>query len=218
MFSSALLVLAAAVAPAFATVYTTSPVDSSSWTANQQQTISWQDDGTAPSLKDFGMAKVSVYVGNQQQQTLVQSISDTVDVSTTSSIVFTPEASVGENGKYYFVRFESVNLKDPKNPQYPALAFSSKYTMSGMTGTFTADVKAQIAGATDAGTTAAATTSTPSTTKVTTSKAAGTSTGASPSGSAAGKSSTDNGASTLPISALTCAAGIAIAVFSVMLM
>ncbi|KAI0767291.1 hypothetical protein C8Q74DRAFT_946760 [Fomes fomentarius] len=127
MFSSALLILAA-VAPAFATVYVTAPVDSTSWTANQEQTVSWQDDNTAPALKDFGLSKVSVYVGNQNQQTLVQSIVDSVDVSTTSSIKFTPEASVGENGKYYFVRFESINLKDPKNPQFPALAFSSKST------------------------------------------------------------------------------------------
>lgn len=47
---------------------TTAPVDSTTWAANAQQTISWQDDGAAPSLKDFGVSKVSVYVGNQQQQ------------------------------------------------------------------------------------------------------------------------------------------------------
>lgn len=33
-------------------------------------------------------------------QTLVQSISDSVNVASTSSIVFTPDASVGENGAY----------------------------------------------------------------------------------------------------------------------
>ena len=87
MFSSA-VVLLAAVAPAFATVFVrltlvltclermsssfapqvTSPVASSNWAANQQQTISWKDDGQTPSLQEFGVSKVSVYVGNQQQQ------------------------------------------------------------------------------------------------------------------------------------------------------
>jgi len=46
----------------------TSPVASSTFAAGKQATISWQDDGSAPSLKDFGPAKVSIYVGNAQQQ------------------------------------------------------------------------------------------------------------------------------------------------------
>ncbi|RPD61560.1 hypothetical protein L226DRAFT_534238 [Lentinus tigrinus ALCF2SS1-7] len=222
MFSSALLILAA-VAPAFATIYTTSPVGTTAWTAGQQQTISWQDDGSSPSLADFGNAKVSVYVGNAQQQTMVQSISDSVNVASTSSIVFTPDASVGENGAYYFIRFESLALKDATNSAYPALAFSSKYTMSGMTGTFSADVKAQIAAA--SGTTSAAaapaTTSaaagTTTSSKIATSKAAtGTSASASSTGSASAKAG--NGASTIPVSVLTCAAGVAVAVFSAMFM
>ncbi|KAI0718604.1 hypothetical protein C8T65DRAFT_570394 [Cerioporus squamosus] len=219
MFSSVLLVLAA-VAPAFATIFTTSPVGSTSWTAGQQQTISWQDDGTAPALADFGLAKVSVYVGNVNQQTMVQSISDSVDVSKTSSIVFTPDASVGENGAYYFIRFESLALKDASNPSFPALAFSSKYTMSGMTGTFSADVKAQIAAASGA-TSAPAATSTPAatsaTSKLATSKAASGTSSASSTASAAAKAGS-NGASSIPISALTCVAGVAVAVFSVMVM
>lgn len=220
MFSSALLVLAA-VAPAFATVYVTAPVDSTSWTANQEQTVSWQDDNTAPALKDFGLSKVSVYVGNQNQQTLVQSIVDSVDVSTTSSIKFTPQASVGENGKYYFVRFESINLKDTTNPQFPALAFSSKYTMSGMTGTFTADVKAQINGAASApsspaaGTTSgsAAGTSAPTSSKTASTKAASSTASANSTSSGA---NAGNGAISAPASALVGVAGAAVAVFSAM--
>ena len=39
-----------------------------SWAAGQQQTVSWKDDGAAPSLTNFGPSKVSVYVGSQTQQ------------------------------------------------------------------------------------------------------------------------------------------------------
>ena len=67
-FSSSLLVLAAAAAPALATVYVTSPVASTSWAAGQSQTISWQDDGASPSLSEFGTAKVGIYVGSQTVQ------------------------------------------------------------------------------------------------------------------------------------------------------
>jgi hypothetical protein len=80
------------------------------------------------------------------QQTPLQQIVPSVDVSTTSSVQFTPDASIGPNGNEYFVRFESISLKDAKAPQFPALAFSAKFTMAGMTGTFNATVQAQIDG------------------------------------------------------------------------
>lgn len=46
----------------------TSPVASSVFHGGQAATITWQDDGQAPSLQEFGNAKVSIYVGNAQQQ------------------------------------------------------------------------------------------------------------------------------------------------------
>lgn len=52
----------------FCFVQVTSPVATSSWAAGQQQTVSWKDDGIAPSLANFGPSKVSVYVGSQTQQ------------------------------------------------------------------------------------------------------------------------------------------------------
>ncbi|PIL29174.1 hypothetical protein GSI_09223 [Ganoderma sinense ZZ0214-1] len=225
MFSSVLLLLAAAVSPALATVYVTAPVATTSWAAGQQQTVSWKDDGTAPSLANFGPSKVSVYVGSQTQQTMVQAIVASVDLSTTSSIVFTPDASTGQNGQYYFIRFESLSFKDPNNPAYPALAFSSKYTMTGMTGTFTADELAQISAAANSGSATATSAASAQTsaaasatsTKMTSVKASGTSSAASGSSTAKAASS-GNGASTVPISALTCVAGVAVAVFSAMLM
>jgi len=149
MFATPLVLLALA-SSAFATVFTTSPVASSTFTGGQEATISWQDDGSAPSLKDFGPAKVSIYVGNAQQQTPLQLIVPSIDVSTTQTIKFTPDASIGPNSSEYFIRFESLSLKDAKAPQFPALAFSAKFKMSSMTGVFTAEAQAQIDGQTTA--------------------------------------------------------------------
>ncbi|KAG9226834.1 hypothetical protein CCMSSC00406_0003493 [Pleurotus cornucopiae] len=145
MFSSALVILALS-ASALANVFITSPTASTTFTGGKEATISWQDTTDAPSLKDFGLATVSIYAGNAIQQTSLQLIVDNVDVSTTSSIKFTPNPQIGPNSDQYFVRIESRNLKDAAQPQFPALAFSAKFKMDGMTGTFSPAVQAQIAG------------------------------------------------------------------------
>jgi len=165
MFTTPLVVLALS-AGALANVFITSPVASTTFTGNQQATINWQDDGTQPSLKAFGPAKVSIYVGNAQQQTLIQAIVPSVDVSTTSSVQFTVDPSKGPNSNEYFIRIESLSLKDATTPIYPALAFSAKFTMNGMTGVFTQEVLSQIAGQSTAP--LAGATSAPATSKATT--------------------------------------------------
>ncbi|KAF9559804.1 hypothetical protein CPC08DRAFT_708555 [Agrocybe pediades] len=144
MFSKAFVALTFASA-AFATVFVTNPVESTTLAAGQAANINWQDDGVAPSLKDFGPAIISIYVGNARNQTRLQTIQENVDVSQVNSIVVTPDATIGPNSNEYFIRFESVSLKDAAQPQFPALAFSHKFSLSGMTGTFSDEVKAQIA-------------------------------------------------------------------------
>jgi len=150
MFRLTAVVLALS-ASALATLFPTAPVAATVWQAGMPQTISWQEstDGQAPHLKDFGPALISIYVGNAQQQTKLQPIT-TIDVSTTGQIQFTPDPKIGPNGAFYFIRFESVSLKDSAAPQFPALAFSAKFTLQGMTGTFPPDVQAQIDGASTA--------------------------------------------------------------------
>ncbi|KAI0332183.1 hypothetical protein GY45DRAFT_505723 [Cubamyces sp. BRFM 1775] len=226
MFASAVVLLVAAASPALGNLFMTSPVASTSWAAGQQQTISWKDDGSSPSLADLGPCTISVYVGSQTQQTLVQAIANNVDVSTTSSVVFTPDANAGENGAYYFIRVESVNFKDPNNPQYPAEAFSSKYTMTGMTGTFDAAVKAQIGatgstgstGATGStGTTSPAAAGAAAATSNSAATKAGTSTSQAASGTSTAKSGSTNGAATVSGSAFACLAGAAAVALSMLL-
>ncbi|KIL66707.1 hypothetical protein M378DRAFT_10052 [Amanita muscaria Koide BX008] len=163
MLPTVILVLTSLVASVLGTVYITEPTGSSTFTAGQQATIKWQDDGVAPTLDKFGPSKVSIYVGNAIQQTPLQLISDNVDVSKISTIQFTPNPAIGPNGNNYFIRFESLNAKDPKQAQYPALAFSSKFSMNGMSGTFNASIQSQIDGQSTAplaGPTGSATTAT----------------------------------------------------------
>jgi len=172
MFSKVLIVLATASA-AFATVFVTAPVAATSYTGGQPAVVNWQDDGNSPSLAQFGPAKISIYAGNAQQQTLLQTLNPNVDVSQVSTINFTPDPTIGPNSSEYFIRFESLSLPDATQPQFPALAFSAKFQLTSMTGVFTADVLSQIAGqstaplASQTTTVAAATTPAASTTAAT---------------------------------------------------
>jgi len=160
MFAKAFIVVALASA-SLAKIFTTAPVASTTYSGGKEAQIRWQDDGSAPSLKDFGPAKISIYVGNQLQQTSLQLINGSVDVSTESQLTFTVDPTIGPNSGEYFIRFESLGLKDPDAPQFPALAFSAKFTLDSMTGNFSDAVKAQIAGQSTAPLGGAAASSTP---------------------------------------------------------
>jgi hypothetical protein len=191
MFAKSFILLAIS-ASAFANVFITSPTASTTFTAGQKATITWQDDSKAPSLKDFGPAKVSIYVGNAQQQTSLQTVVPSVDVSTTSSVEFTPDGGIGPNSDEYFIRIESLSLKDPKQPQFPALAFSAKFKMAGMTGKFSDDIQRQIDGQSTAplaGQTSAPASSGSATASATTTKATS-------SGSATGSSTKSSASAT----------------------
>jgi hypothetical protein len=145
MFSKIFVALTFASA-AFATVFITNPTASTTFQAGKAAAVQWQDDGKAPSLQQFGPAKISIYAGNAQQQTSLQLLNGSVDVSLLGSISFIPDATIGPNSSQYFIRVESLSLKDPTNPAFPALAFSAKFTLSGMNGTFSAAVLSQIQG------------------------------------------------------------------------
>ncbi|KAF8843538.1 hypothetical protein BDN67DRAFT_860746, partial [Paxillus ammoniavirescens] len=145
MFRSVLVPLALA-ASALANLYITSPIATTTFTAGQQATISWQDNGQSPTLFQFGNATFAIYVGNAIQQTPLQTIVTNVNVSTTSSLVFTPDGTIGPDSSEYFVRVTSLTFMDPTQPQFPQEAFSAKFTMTGMTGTFNSSIQAQIDG------------------------------------------------------------------------
>jgi len=154
---------------ASANLYVTEPVASTTCAANANCVVSWNDDGTTPALSSIGPCSISLYTGGMQQQTFLQSVSTSTDVSQVATVSFMPDPTVGPNGVFYFIKYTSLSFKDPTNPTYPYTAYSSKFTLSGMTGTFNASVEAQISGA------AAATSAAVGTTTV---AAVGTTTGA----------------------------------------
>jgi len=209
MFASAFVAALLLVPSVLAVPFVTAPVASTTWTAGAAQNIVWEDDGTAPSLAQFGNATVGIYAGNQNQQTELQQIA-TVNVSSTGTVTFTPDASMGPNGNYYFVRLTSLAYMDG---QYPAEAFSAKFTMAGMSGTFNASVSAEVAGASTAPV-GGSSTSSPTTPSPSTSKASSSSGSAAPSGSAAGAASSD--AMSLVPRSLAGLAGAAVVVISSM--
>ncbi|EJD01784.1 uncharacterized protein FOMMEDRAFT_123808 [Fomitiporia mediterranea MF3/22] len=147
MFAS-VAVLVSLAASAMAKPYLTSPVAGSVCSGGSICNVNWQDDNNTPSLNDFGDAKVGIYVGNVNQQTMVQSISDSVNVATTSSIAFTVDPNAGPDDDIYFIRFDSIN---GMNGSTPFQAFSAKFTLKNMSGQFNSTVQAQINAADGAG-------------------------------------------------------------------
>ncbi|KAG2103395.1 uncharacterized protein F5147DRAFT_278342 [Suillus discolor] len=221
MFSKAVISFALA-GSALANVFITSPVASTTFTAGQQAIVNWQDDGLSPNLTSFGASLIGIYTGNANQQTLLQTISSSVDVSTTSSINFTPDGTIGPDSDEYFVRFTSINLKDATNSQFPAEAFSAKFTMTGMTGTFNTTVQDEINGQSTApigATTTATATSSASGSMKTISTSSIASTSGSQSSTSTSATATKTGAAgKVGITGITCFVGAAASLLGAMLL
>ncbi|RSH90930.1 hypothetical protein EHS25_010106 [Saitozyma podzolica] len=140
-----LIALLALAHSALAGVYITSPVAGTVATGGQVLNVSWADDGNTPTVASVGPCTVDLYTGSMTQQTKLQNLAASVDVSKTSSISATIDPTVGQSGNYYFVRFTSLGLKDATNSAYYYEAFSAKFTINSMTGTFSASVLAELA-------------------------------------------------------------------------
>ncbi|KAG9090520.1 hypothetical protein FRC06_001003 [Ceratobasidium sp. 370] len=130
----------------------------------------------------------------------MQYISPT-NAGTTASVVFVPDATVGQNSDQYFIKMISINAADPAMPQYKATAYSPKFSLTGMTGSFNQTILQQIAAAADpsaAPSSAAASTPAASASSAATSAAASTprasSASATRTATAASSSPTSNGA------------------------
>jgi len=221
MFTSTAVLLSLA-ASSMANIFITNPTATTTCTGGQTCNIAWEDDNTTPTLPTWGNASVGVYVGNSQQQTMVQLISPSLSVSQTSAIEFTVDPNSGANGNFYFIRFQALSLPDPNNPQFPEEGFSAKFTMAGMTGTFNATIQSEIAGTVTApiGGTGAAGSSTPAATPgSTTSKlvSSTTSKGTSTSSSTAKSTTTASSAGRFAVSGSVGLAGLAAAMFGLVL-
>ncbi|KAL5478415.1 hypothetical protein ACEPAI_2599 [Sanghuangporus weigelae] len=156
-----LVFLVSLVASGMAKPFLTSPVEGTVCSGGSTCNINWQEDNVAPLLAEFGDASVGLYVGNVRQQTMVQSISDSVNVATTASISFTIDPNAGPDDSIYFIRLDSLTSR---NGTVPNQAFSAKFTLNGMSGTFNSTVQAQINAAADGTAASGAASSTPAAT------------------------------------------------------
>ncbi|KAF7370178.1 hypothetical protein MSAN_00648400 [Mycena sanguinolenta] len=162
MFSLSSATIAFALASsAHAALFITSPTQTISFVGGQPANITWMDDSNQPPLSSFGLAKISIYAGNSIDQTELQSISNSTDVTNPLFITFIPDPSIGPDSSEYFIRFESLTVKDSTDPTASLLAFSHVFTMSGMTGAFDAEVLSEISGQSTAPIGGVSTSSTP---------------------------------------------------------
>ncbi|KAI5998936.1 hypothetical protein F5J12DRAFT_848394 [Pisolithus orientalis] len=116
------LLISSLFATVQASIYVTNPVQSTVCTGGQSCEVDWVDNGESPLLSDIGECTVGLYSG---EMAFVQSL-PSVDVSSTSTLSFTPNPSAGPNGQYYIV-FTSSAISYQ--------GFSASFTLSGMTGT-----------------------------------------------------------------------------------
>ncbi|RKP06741.1 hypothetical protein THASP1DRAFT_31446 [Thamnocephalis sphaerospora] len=118
-------------APAYANFYPTFPVGDSVWPAGTQQTITWQDDGSAPSLDAIPSFKLELQTGTDAAQKTLAVVGTTIDPKS-KSIRFTIPANIGPSGKVYFFRF---------TPSVGEIKWTTRFTLTGATGTFPDDVQ-----------------------------------------------------------------------------
>ncbi|KAH7337623.1 hypothetical protein B0J17DRAFT_663649 [Rhizoctonia solani] len=136
MRATSVVALVAALAPAaLAGPYFTAPVAGTVCTAGQPCSITWQDDGKAPTLAEFGDCSVAVYTGSAQQQSMIQNLAIT-NAQTAQTVQFVPDPAAGEDSTVYFIKMVSLNTADPTNAMYKASAYSAMFTLKGMTGKF----------------------------------------------------------------------------------
>jgi len=218
MLSSLFVLALAVVVPSVhANVFITSPTASTSLSAGQSATITWQDDGNTPNLTAFGPCSIGLWAGNQLQQTLLQSIATNVNVADVSSQTWTPDPTVGPNFNAYFIRFTSNGLANPNQTGAFAEAFSAKFALTGMTGTFNATVAAEISGTTTPGgasTPASSGLSTGLTSPSTSSKPLTTTTSVKSSSSPSSTSKSSNGAGRIVVPSVVGASGVAAIAFA----
>ncbi|KAI0826121.1 hypothetical protein BC629DRAFT_1718865 [Irpex lacteus] len=116
--------LLAALPQAFATLYITHPLTSTTCTGGKQCTVTWVDDGVAPTLGAIGSCYVGLYNNNG---VLVQQI-EPVDVASVHSLTFTLDPKAGPNSNKYYINFTSIDPSKGYNE------FSTFFTLNGMSG------------------------------------------------------------------------------------
>ncbi|KAG9664234.1 cell wall biosynthesis protein, partial [Aureobasidium melanogenum] len=134
-----LTALAALAATAVADVKFTSPVAGQQIAGGTAVTFTWTDDGTAPTIDQFATYTLNIIAGgNTEATTSAVTIKAGAAYSgTTGSVTYTIPLTLGKtaaNG--YFLQMISVGVDGGTD-----IVYSSRFGLTGMTGTFSAAVQ-----------------------------------------------------------------------------
>ena len=110
--------------------------------------VEWNDDGKAPSRRDWGRVNIWLATGSRDVQYKLQPLATNISYNTDSAD-YNIDASVGPSGGYYFLRFEGTNASQTGG--IPPMAFSARFNLDSMTGNFNSTVMAQLSGASGTG-------------------------------------------------------------------
>ncbi|KAH8080137.1 hypothetical protein HD553DRAFT_276406 [Filobasidium floriforme] len=125
-------------------IYVTNPVADTVVQSGQTLTINWVDDGVYPLLGNIGPSSIALFTGSTFQQSWLANIAEEIDVSKVGTVNWAVDPNVGPSGNYYFIRFTSKNLKDTTEAAYPHTAYSAKFTLENMSGSFNGTILSQI--------------------------------------------------------------------------
>ncbi|KAJ8474711.1 hypothetical protein ONZ45_g15858 [Pleurotus djamor] len=89
--------------PAVASLYPTSPVSSSIWTAGEYARVTWKNDARSPNLEEVGPISISLYTAND---TFVRTLARNVSPQKRIQRVHVPDDLEYQDTKY-FLRFTS---------------------------------------------------------------------------------------------------------------
>ncbi|GAA5894852.1 hypothetical protein JCM5296_007598 [Sporobolomyces johnsonii] len=141
-FFSTLMLLGTALAPVLASPYIIKPVEGY-FDSGKTFTVTWEDDGNSPSSSSFGKSTLYIATGSSTQHTNLATIGHVTDPASTTEVKITVDATWGPDSTAYFVLLQSDNATDSSGT--PLQAFSSRFTLHRMTGSFSSAVQAQLA-------------------------------------------------------------------------
>ncbi|EKM56692.1 uncharacterized protein PHACADRAFT_253959 [Phanerochaete carnosa HHB-10118-sp] len=117
-----------------ATIFVTSPGETTTCQGGESCLVEWLEDGQTPTLSDIGACYVGLYNGNGL---LIQQI-EPVNVASTRSLQFTPDPTAGPDSSGYYINFTSVDAIG--NSPQPYTQYSPFFALEGMSGSFSAPV------------------------------------------------------------------------------
>lgn len=112
-------------------------------TGGKSLKLKWNDNNQTPKLSsDWGGINIFLAAGGEATQYKLQQLASNINVSKTHGS-YIVDASIGPNGQYYFIRMEGTKTN---SSGIPPMAFSARFTLSGMTGNFNSSVLAAAQG------------------------------------------------------------------------